>query len=43
MNRLNKALGLEELSMGMSSDFLIAIKNQATFVRIGSSIFGNRY
>jgi len=43
MNRLNKALGLKELSMGMSSDFLIAIKNQATFVRIGSSIFGNRY
>jgi len=43
MNRLNKTLGLKELSMGMSSDFLIAVKNQATYVRIGSSIFGNRY
>ena len=43
MNRLNKASELKELSMGMSSDFLIAAKHQATYVRIGSSIFGNRY
>ena len=39
---LNKSLGLKELSMGMSGDFKEAIKNEATFVRIGSSIFGNR-
>jgi pyridoxal phosphate enzyme (YggS family) len=42
MNQLNKALGLIELSMGMSSDFLIAAKHSATYVRIGSSIFGER-
>ena len=43
MNKLNKVLGLKELSMGMSSDFLIATKHLATYVRIGSSIFGQRY
>ena len=42
MNKLNKAAGLNELSMGMSSDFLIATKYLATYVRIGSSIFGQR-
>ena len=42
MNRLNKSFGFEDLSMGMSSDYLIAAKNFATYVRIGSSIFGNR-
>ena len=39
---LNKSLGLEELSMGMSSDFKIALNYETTFVRIGSSIFGSR-
>ena len=39
---LNKLLGLTELSMGMSSDFKIALSYGTTFVRIGSSIFGNR-
>jgi len=39
---LNKLLALKELSMGMSGDFLEAIKYETTFVRIGSSIFGNR-
>ena len=39
---LNKSLGLKELSMGMSSDFQLAIKHESTFVRIGSSLFGNR-
>ena len=39
---LNKLLGLNELSMGMSSDFRVALKYETTFVRIGSSIFGNR-
>ena len=39
---LNKLLGLSELSMGMSSDFNVALKYGSTFVRIGSSIFGSR-
>ena len=43
MNELNKKLNLKELSMGMSSDYLKAIKNSATYVRIGSNIFGPRY
>ena len=40
---LNKSLGLKELSMGMSGDFQKALKYNATFVRIGTSIFGNRF
>jgi pyridoxal phosphate enzyme (YggS family) len=43
MNKLNKTLDLNELSMGMSSDFLIATKHFSTYVRIGSSIFGKRF
>ena len=39
---LNKSLGLKELSMGMSADYKEALKFETTFVRIGSSIFGNR-
>ena len=42
MNKINKDVNLKELSMGMSSDYLEAIKNNATFVRVGSKIFGNR-
>ena len=42
MNILNESLGFSELSMGMSSDFLIASKHLSTYVRIGSSIFGER-
>ena len=42
MNQLNKKLNLSELSMGMSSDFLKATENHSTYLRIGSSIFGNR-
>ena len=42
MNEINKKLKLNELSMGMSSDYLEAIENNATFIRIGSSIFGQR-
>jgi len=42
MNLLNHSLGLKELSMGMSSDFLKASMHSATFLRIGSAIFGNR-
>ncbi|MDA8618879.1 YggS family pyridoxal phosphate-dependent enzyme, partial [Candidatus Pelagibacter bacterium] len=39
---LNKSLALENLSMGMSSDYIDAIKCGSNFVRIGSSIFGSR-
>ena len=39
---LKDTLGLEELSMGMSGDFKIALKYNTTFVRIGSAIFGTR-
>ena len=42
MNLLNKKLNFKELSMGMSSDFLEAIKHNSTFLRIGTSIFGKR-
>ena len=42
MNKLNSNFGFTELSMGMSSDFLIATKHLSTYVRIGSSIFGER-
>ena len=42
MNQLNKSFGFEDLSMGMSSDYLIASKHFATYVRVGSSIFGHR-
>ena len=42
MNMLKKKLNLKELSMGMSSDYLSALDHSATYLRIGSSIFGNR-
>ena len=42
MSKLNISLGLKELSMGMSYDYIEAIKYGSTFVRVGSSIFGNR-
>ena len=42
MSDLNKNHNFEELSMGMSSDYLDAIRNSATYVRIGSNIFGQR-
>jgi PLP dependent protein len=42
LKALNDKLGLKELSMGMSSDYMVAIKNHATFVRVGSKIFGER-
>ena len=42
MNILNNELNLSELSMGMSSDYIEASKYSATFLRIGSSIFGSR-
>ncbi len=42
MNEINKFFNLKELSMGMSSDYLDAAKNNSTYLRIGSSIFGQR-
>tara|TARA_B110001452_G_scaffold239265_1_gene220205 strand:- start:4217 stop:4867 length:651 start_codon:yes stop_codon:yes gene_type:complete len=42
LNELNTSLALQELSMGMSSDYIDAVSCGATFVRVGSSIFGNR-
>ena len=39
---MNDNLGLKQLSMGMSSDYITAIENSATHVRIGSNIFGKR-
>ena len=42
MNYLNKDLGLNELSMGMSADYMTAIENNATYIRVGSKIFGER-
>ena len=41
-NFLKKKFNLSELSMGMSSDYLKAVENSSTYLRIGSSIFGNR-
>ena len=42
MNLLNKKFGFKDLSMGMSSDYELAINCDATYVRIGSQIFGSR-
>ena len=42
MNLLNKSIELNHLSMGMSSDYLVAAKNFATYLRIGTNIFGIR-
>jgi len=42
MSKINQELNFKELSMGMSGDYLEAIKNNATYVRVGSKIFGSR-
>ena len=42
MSRINQESNFKNLSMGMSGDYMDAIKNKATYVRIGSKIFGNR-
>ena len=42
MNEINKLYNFQDLSMGMSSDYLDAARNYATYLRIGSSIFGQR-
>ena len=43
MQTLNKGFSFHELSMGMSSDYLKASENSATYLRIGSNIFGERF
>jgi len=43
MNEINHSYGFTELSMGMSADYLVAAKKKSTYLRIGSSIFGQRY
>ena len=42
MSELIQSISVNELSMGMSNDYLEAFKSGATFLRIGSNIFGNR-
>ena len=42
MKDINQELNFKDLSMGMSGDYLDAIKNNATYVRVGSKIFGSR-
>ena len=42
LRALRDALGMDELSMGMSDDFEIAIEEGSTMVRIGRAIFGSR-
>ena len=42
MKSLAKNLNVQELSMGMSNDYIDATNNGATFLRIGTKIFGNR-
>jgi len=42
MSVIRQSLNLNELSMGMSSDYLEALSHSATYLRIGSSIFGKR-
>ena len=43
MKDLSNSIGLKDLSMGMSSDYLEAISFGATYIRIGSKIFGERF
>ena len=42
MRNLNKKIGFKDLSIGMSADYLDAVDLDATFIRIGSKIFGKR-
>lgn len=42
LNKINTSYNFTELSMGMSSDYLNAAHHNASFLRIGSSIFGDR-
>ena len=42
LSELNSSLGLKELSLGMSADYMKALEHKSTFLRIGSLIFGER-
>ena len=42
LNKISQKLNLKELSMGMSNDYLDAAQCGATYLRIGSKIFGER-
>ena len=42
MKKLSESLKLKEISMGMSNDYMDALKFKATYIRVGSKIFGNR-
>ena len=42
MQNLSENLKLNEISMGMSNDYMDALRFKATFIRVGSKIFGNR-
>ena len=42
MSKINQELNFKDLSMGMSADYLEAVKSNSTYVRIGSKIFGSR-
>ena len=42
MKEISKDSGLKELSMGMSNDYVLAVKNSSTYIRVGSKIFGER-
>ena len=42
MSKINQQLNFKDLSMGMSGDYLKAIRYNATYVRVGSKIFGSR-
>tara|TARA_Y100000591_G_scaffold292412_1_gene279612 strand:- start:136 stop:789 length:654 start_codon:yes stop_codon:yes gene_type:complete len=42
LNLLKKKLNFKELSMGMSSDYMQAVENESSYLRIGSKIFGER-
>ena len=42
LSELNTSLGFNELSMGMSADYMLAVNYKSTYLRIGSLIFGER-
>ena len=42
MQNLSESLSLREMSMGMSNDYLEALKYKSTYIRVGSKIFGSR-
>ena len=42
MQNLSANLKLKEISMGMSNDYMDALRFKATYIRVGSKIFGNR-